>query len=50
MGFVRIVSNLGMKVSRVGILVGGDSLGLGIEEMPIQEYSLDVMVCEEIYE
>ena len=32
-GVVRIVGNPDMKVSRVGILVGGGSLGLGREEI-----------------
>ncbi len=52
-GVVRIIGNPEMKVSRVGILVGGGSLGLGVEEMPMQvmqERNLDVMVCGEIYE
>lgn len=52
-GVVRIIGNPEMKVSRVGILVGGGSLGLGVEEMPMQvmrEHNLDVMVCGEIYE
>lgn len=50
---VRIVGDPEMKVSRVGILVGGGSLGLGVEEMPMQvmqKYNLDAMVCGEIYE
>lgn len=52
-GVVRIVGNPNIKVSRVGILVGGGSLGLGVEEMPMQvmqQYDLDVLVCGEIYE
>jgi putative NIF3 family GTP cyclohydrolase 1 type 2 len=42
-----------MECSRVGILVGGGSLGLGHEEMPamlMNEQQLDVMICGEITE
>ncbi len=53
MKIVRIVGNPSMKCSRVGILVGGGSLGLGNEVMPaalMNEQQLDVMVCGEITE
>jgi putative NIF3 family GTP cyclohydrolase 1 type 2 len=53
MDTVRIVGRPGMKCRRVGILVGGGSLGLGREEMPaalMREQNLDVMVCGEITE
>jgi putative NIF3 family GTP cyclohydrolase 1 type 2 len=50
---VRIIGNPNMSCTRVGILVGGGSLGLGREEMPAQfmrEKDLDVLVCGEITE
>ena len=50
---IRVVGDPGMKCSRVGILVGGGSLGLGREEMPaklMNDRQLDVMVCGEITE
>ena len=50
---IRIVGNPEMKCSRVGILVGGGSLGLGQEEMParlMNDEQLDVMICGEITE
>jgi putative NIF3 family GTP cyclohydrolase 1 type 2 len=53
MKVVRIVGELDMQCSRVGILVGGGSLGLGQEEMParlMNDQRLDVMVCGEITE
>ena len=53
MDVIRIVGNPDMPCSRVGILVGGGSLGLGREEMPMtfmREQKLDVMVCGEITE
>ncbi len=53
MKVIQIVGNPKMKCSRVGILVGGGSLGLGREEMPAQlmhDQQLDVMVCGEITE
>ena len=42
-----------MECSRVGILVGGGSLGLGVEEMPaklMNDEDLDVIICGEITE
>ena len=53
MKVIRIVGNPEMKCSRVGILVGGGSLGLGQEEMPAKlmyDQQLDVMICGEITE
>jgi putative NIF3 family GTP cyclohydrolase 1 type 2 len=53
MKVIRIVGKLKMKCSRVGILVGGGSLGLGKEEMPAElmhEQQLEVMICGEITE
>jgi putative NIF3 family GTP cyclohydrolase 1 type 2 len=53
MKVIQIVGDTGMKCSRVGILVGGGSLGLGDEKMPatlMNEQQLDVMVCGEITE
>lgn len=53
MKVVQIVGDPGMSCSRIGILVGGGSLGLGMEEMPMkvmQAKNIDVMVCGEITE
>jgi putative NIF3 family GTP cyclohydrolase 1 type 2 len=53
MDVIRIVGDPNMICRRVGILVGGGSLGLGREEMPMifmREQRLDVMVCGEITE
>ena len=53
MKVIRVVGNPEMKCRRVGILVGGGSLGLGREEMParlMHDQQLDVMVCGEITE
>lgn len=50
---IRAIGNMKMKCTRVGILVGGGSLGLGQEEMPaklMREQQLDVIVCGEITE
>ncbi len=50
---VRIIGSLNARVERVGILVGGGSLGLGSEHMPMElmrNQDLDVMVCGEILE
>ena len=50
---VRIIGDPGTQVERVGFLVGGGSLGLGSEHMPMElmrEENLDVMVCGEIME
>ncbi|HEY8363159.1 MAG TPA: Nif3-like dinuclear metal center hexameric protein [Tissierellaceae bacterium] len=53
MEVIRVVGSLNNRCKRVGILVGGGSLGLGVEEMPMmlmREQNLDVMVCGEINE
>jgi putative NIF3 family GTP cyclohydrolase 1 type 2 len=53
MKVIRVVGDPEMKCSRVGILVGGGSLGLGQEEMPaklMNDQQLDVMICGEITE
>lgn len=53
MKIVRIVGSPETRCRRVGILVGGGSLGLGTEEMPMllmKEQNLDVMVCGDIIE
>jgi len=53
MNVIRVVGNPDMPCSRVGVLVGGGSLGLGREQMPMElmrDKELDVMVCGEITE
>ena len=53
MEVVQIVGDPETECSRVGILVGGGSLGLGHEEMPaalMNDQQLDVMICGEITE
>jgi putative NIF3 family GTP cyclohydrolase 1 type 2 len=53
MKVIRIIGDPNMKCRRVGILVGGGSLGLGQEEMPaklMNDQLLDVMICGEITE
>jgi putative NIF3 family GTP cyclohydrolase 1 type 2 len=53
MNAIRIVGNPANTVSRVGVLVGGGSLGLGVEEMPMncmRENQLDAIVAGEITE
>ncbi|MGG4132282.1 Nif3-like dinuclear metal center hexameric protein [Paenibacillus illinoisensis] len=53
MSTIQIVGNPHMKCTRVGILLGGGSLGLGREQMPMElmrEEKLDVMICGEIME
>jgi putative NIF3 family GTP cyclohydrolase 1 type 2 len=53
MQVIQVVGNPDMTCSRVGILVGGGSLGLGQEEMPaklMNDEKLDVIVCGEITE
>lgn len=50
---IQIVGSPETKCRRVGILVGGGSLGLGVEEMPMElmrNQNLDVIVCGEITE
>lgn len=53
MEVIQLVGKSDMKCKRVGILVGGGSLGLGTEYGPMQlmkEKDLDVVVCGEITE
>lgn len=53
MDVVQIIGNPDMKVSRVGVLPGGGSLGLGTEYMPMRYMRLrdaDVLVCGDITE
>jgi putative NIF3 family GTP cyclohydrolase 1 type 2 len=50
---VRVVGNLEARVEKVGLLIGGGSLGLGSDTMPmelIREHDLDVIVAGEILE
>lgn len=50
---VRVIGAPNTKVRKVGVLVGGGSLGLGDELMPakfMMEKNLDVLVCGEITE
>lgn len=53
MNVIRVVGNPDMTCSRIGMLVGGGSLGLGSEQMPMElmrDKELDVMICGEITE
>lgn len=53
MDTIQVVGRPDMPCSRVGVLVGGGSLGFGIDEMPIkimEKHKLDVLVCGEILE
>lgn len=53
MDTMRVVGRPSMTCKRVGILVGGGSLGLGDENMPakiMRRHNIDVMVCGEITE
>ena len=53
MDVVQYIGNPDMKCRRAAILVGGGSLGLGREEMPmelIRDMDIDVVVCGEITE
>ena len=53
MKVIQIVGNPDMSVERVGVLVGGGSLGLGVEEMPMKlmhENALDLVICGDITE
>ena len=50
---VRVVGNAEAKVSKVGLLIGGGSLGLGSDTMPMElmrKHDLDVIVAGEILE
>ena len=53
MDVVQIVGKPDMVVKRVGVLVGGGSLGLGVEERPMllmRERNLDLVICGDITE
>lgn len=53
MDTIQIIGGPDMKVKRVGILVGGGSLGFGVEQMPMQVMErnrLDLMVVGDITE
>lgn len=53
MKVVRLIGRTDMPCHRVGILVGGGSLGLGVEEMParvMQRHDIDVLLCGDITE
>lgn len=53
MDVIQIVGDSEMKVRRVGVLVGGGSLGLGLEERPMmlmKERNLDIVICGDITE
>lgn len=53
MDTIQIIGSPDMEVKRVGILVGGGSLGLGVEVMPMQVMErdrLDLMVAGDITE
>lgn len=53
MDVIQIVGDPKMKVRRVGVLVGGGSLGLGIENLPMRlmnEKNLDLAICGDITE
>ncbi len=50
---MRIIGDPDMPVSRVGVLPGGGSLGLGVEQMPMElmrRRNLDVILCGDITE
>lgn len=50
---VRVIGNSEAQVRKVGLLIGGGSLGLGSETMPMElmrNYDLDVIVAGEILE
>lgn len=53
MKVIQIVGDPKMTVERVSVLVGGGSLGLGIEELPMRlmhENNLDLLICGDITE
>lgn len=53
MDVVQIVGNPEMPVRRVSVLVGGGSLGLGLEQRPMlhmRERNIDVAICGDITE
>lgn len=53
MKVIQIVGDPMMTVERVSVLVGGGSLGLGIEELPMKlmnDNNLDLLICGDITE
>lgn len=53
MDVIQIVGNPHMTIEKVGVLVGGGSLGLGVEELPMRlmkEKNLDIVICGDITE
>lgn len=53
MRVVQAIGDMDMPIERVALLPGGGSLGLGVEEMPMQlmrRYDLDLIVCGDILE
>ncbi len=53
MDVIQVVGDPQIQVERVGVLVGGGSLGFGREEMPMEimhENQLDLIICGEITE
>ena len=53
MDVIQIVGNAQAKIKRVGVLVGGGSLGLGTEELPMKlmhDNNLDLLICGDITE
>lgn len=53
MPFMRYIGDPDMPVSRVGLLPGGGSLGLGVENMPMRlmrDRALDVILCGDLTE
>ncbi len=53
MKVIRIVGNPKARASRVGVFVGGGSLGLGKEEVPMQimeKHDIEVAICGDITE
>ena len=49
MKVIRVVGDPDMKCSRVGILVGGGSLGLGQEEMPAKLMNDQQTGCNDLW-
>ena len=50
---IRYIGDPDMRVSRVGVLPGGGSLGLGVEQMPMllmARRNLDVLLCGDLTE
>ena len=53
MEVIQIVGNPDMSVERIGVLVGGGSLGFGREELPMEllhQNNLDLLICGDIVE